>query len=81
MMSVRGPIRRSRRKDTSKRTATVRTRMNLQNIAPATVQPRYHDDLVSHGEPVESRSYIRNYLKPSVGRAFGTLFWRIGARL
>ena len=62
-----------------RRTATVRTRMHLQHVAPGSVQPCY-DNGARH-EPVNSLSRGPAHFKPGIGRSLGTLFGCFAALL
>jgi len=48
------PVRGSRREDTSKWTASVRARVNLQYVPPGLVQPGHNNDVITNLEPVEA---------------------------
>src|SRR4029453_1947339 len=68
------PVGGTRREHAGERTATVRTRVNLQRIASSPMEPGQHDDLVPGGETVESLCQRLIHLEPGAGRALGTLF-------
>ena len=70
-----GPVRRSRRKNSCERARSIRARMNLEHVAPCSMQPGYNDDVVAGRKPVKTRCYERTQLEPGVRTTFKTLFW------
>ena len=60
------PVRRTRRKDTSKRTASTRARIDLHDVASGLVKPRHSNDVITDGQPFKALYRARDYFKPCV---------------
>src|SRR6266542_2058975 len=75
------PVRRSGRKDAGERKAPVRARVNLEDIAPGSIEPRDDDDFIAGRDSAQPSYQGRDHLEPRVRRPFAALLRRFGTRL
>ena len=70
-----GPIRRARRKHSSKRFVRITARVNPEQVAPPLVKPCQNEYIAPDSNAIERicKSWIN--LQPGIGRTFPSLFW------